>query len=187
MINKGIKNMKVNNKLMSCMLGTLVSSSVWAAPMPNTIVIEDKAVVPIVKTQIIRSMPGKEPVRTVNATIFEVSNKGKDVVARDVVIVDDKAEFSDEKMKAPMLQKGSVIVPTSKIEVDSKVMREGEVIAEAKHLDASGVEFKQGQEPVQKNLKIDQVKNPEHSKSATHAVIQSDGNTTKDVMVIKEQ
>lgn len=179
--------MNFNNKLILSVFGMTAAGSVFAAPMPNTIVIEDKAVVPIVKTQVIRSMPGKEPVRTVNATIFEVTNKGKDVVARDVVIVDDKAEFSDEKMKAPMVQKGSVIVPTSKIEVDSKVMRDGEVVAEGKQVDASGVQFKKGEEPVHKNLKIDQVKNPEHSKSATHAVIQSDGKTTKDVMVIKDE
>ena len=179
--------MNFNNKLILSVLGMLAAGSVFAAPMPNAIVIEDKAVVPIVKTQVIRTMPGREPVRTVNATIFEMTNKGKDVVARDVVVVDDKAQFSDEKMKAPMVQKGSVIVPTSKIEVDSKVTRDGEVVAEGKQLDASGVEFKKGQEPVQKNLKINQIQNHEHSKSATHAVIQNDGKTTKDVVVIKDE
>lgn len=179
--------MNFNNKLILSVLGMLAAGSVFAAPMPNAIVIEDKAVVPIVKTQVIRTMPGREPVRTVNATIFEVTNKGKDVVARDVVIVDDKAQFSDEKMKAPMVQKGSVIVPTSKIEVNSKVTRDGEVVAEGKQLDASGVELKEGQDPVQKNLKINQIQNHGHSKSATHAVIQNDGKTTKDVVVIKDE
>ncbi|WP_227548522.1 hypothetical protein [Acinetobacter sp. ANC 4173] len=114
---------------------------------------EDKAVVPIVKTQVIRTLLGRKPVCTVNATIFEVTNKGKDVVARDVMIVDDKSQFSDEKMKAPIVQKGSLIVPTPKIEVDLKVMRDGKVVAEAKQLDASGIEFKKGQELFQKNLK----------------------------------
>ncbi|TCB35892.1 hypothetical protein E0H82_07920 [Acinetobacter sp. ANC 4910] len=179
--------MNFNKKIFLSVFGVMAASSSFAAPMPNTIVIEDKAVVPIVKTQVIRTLPGREPVRTVNATIFEVTNKGKDVVARDVVIVDDKAEFSDEKMRTPVVQQGSVIVPTSKIEVDSKVMRDGEVVAEAKQLDASGVEFKKGQEPVQKNLKINQIQNHEHSKSATHAVIQNDGKTTKDVVVIKNE
>ena len=94
--------MNFKNKLILSVLGMLAAGSVFAAPMPNAIVIEDKAVVPIVKTQVIRTMPGREPVRTVNATIFEVTNKGKDVVARDVVIVDDKAQFSDEKMKAQL-------------------------------------------------------------------------------------
>ncbi|USE83029.1 hypothetical protein [Acinetobacter tibetensis] len=179
--------MNFNKKIFLSMIGMMAASSSFAAPMPNTIVIEDKAVVPIVKTQVIRTLPGREPVRTVNATIFEVTNKGKDVVARDVVIVDDKAEFSDEKMRTPVVQQGGVIVPTSKIEVDSKVMRDGEVVAEAKQLDASGIEFKKGQEPVQKNLKLNQIQNHEHSKSATHAVIQNDGKTTKDVVVIKNE
>ena len=57
--------MKFNNKLILSVFGMMAAGSVFAAPMPNTIVIEDKAVVPIVKTQVIRSMPGKEPVRTV--------------------------------------------------------------------------------------------------------------------------
>jgi hypothetical protein len=78
----------------------------------------------------------------VNITIFEVTNTGKDAVARNEFIVDDKAEFSDEKMRTPVVQQGSMIVPTSKIEVDSNVMRDGEVIAEGKQLDASGIEFK---------------------------------------------
>jgi len=76
--------MNFNNKLILSVLGMLAAGSVFAAPMPNAIVIEDKAVVPIVKTQVIRTMPGREPVRTVNATIFEMTNKGKDVCKRVV-------------------------------------------------------------------------------------------------------
>ncbi len=61
--------MKLTSKLLGLTLAFV--SQTMAAPMPNTITVEDKAVVPIVKTQIIRSVAGQEPVRTTEATIFE--------------------------------------------------------------------------------------------------------------------
>ncbi|KAK0352580.1 hypothetical protein LTR94_020252 [Friedmanniomyces endolithicus] len=150
-----------------------------AAPMPNTITVEDKAVVPIVKTQIIRSVAGQDPVRTTEATIFEVKNGGKDIVAREVVLEENASQFSDKKMSAPIVQKGSVIVPTSKVEVKSTLSQGGVVLAE-------GIEFKKGQEPVRKELKLDQVKDPNSQESVTRAVLQENGTTTKDVVVVKE-
>src|SRR5690606_8723830 len=164
----------------------VVTSQTMAAPMPNTIVLEDKGVVPIVKTQIIRTIKGQQPVRTTEATIFEVSNGGKDLVARDVVLEDPAGQFSEQKMSVPVIQSGSMIVPTSKIEIKSKVTQEGVVLAEAKAIDAQGVELKRGQEPVRKTLQLDQFKDPNSTESITHAVVQENGTTTKDVVVLTE-
>ena len=177
--------MKLTSKLLGLSIFAFVSQTM-AAPMPNTITVEDKAVVPIVKTQIIRSVAGQEPVRTTEATIFEVKNGGKDIVAREVVLEENASQFSDKKMSAPMVQKGSVIVPTSKVEVKSTLSQGGVVLAEGKQVDAQGVEFKKGQEPVRKELKLDQVKDPNSKESVTRAVLQENGTTTKDVVVVKE-
>ena len=49
-----------------------------------------------------------------------------------------------------------------------------------------GVEFKKGQEPIRKELKLDQVKDPNSQESVTRAVLQENGTTTKDVVVVKE-
>ena len=185
--DKGSKKMKIKNKLMFAVLSVMASSTVFAAEMPNAIVVPGKAEVPITKTQIIRSMPGKEPIRTVETTKLEVTNKGKDVTAHQEKMMDNQGQFDSQKMDAPMIKEGSVIVPTSKIEESAKVMKDGKVVAETKHVDASGMEYKKGKRPVHKNLKVDQVKNPEHSKSATHAVMKKDGKTTKDVVVIKDK
>jgi len=57
-----------------------MSASVFAAPLPASIVVEDKAVVPVLKTEVIRKAAGQEPVREVQATVFEVTNNGKDIV-----------------------------------------------------------------------------------------------------------
>lgn len=122
--------MKLISKLLGLSIFAFVSQTM-AAPMPNTITVEDKAVVPIV-------------------------------------------------------QKGSVIVPTSKVEVKSTLSQGGVVLAEGKQVDAQGVEFKKGQEPVRKELKLDQVKDPNSKESVTRAVLQENGTTTKDVVVVKE-
>ena len=55
-----------------------------AAPMPNSIVVQDKAIVPVLKTEVIRRVAGQEPVRQVTATVLEMSNKGQDIVAREI-------------------------------------------------------------------------------------------------------
>lgn len=178
--------MKMNNKLAIAMFGFLASSAVCAAEMPTAIVVPSKAEVPITKTQIIRTIPGQEPIRTVETTKLEITNKGKDVVAREEKMMDKQAQFDEQKMDTPTIREGSVIVPTSKIEVNSKVEKDGKVVAETKHVDASGMQYKKNKKATHKNLKVDQVKNPQHTKSATHAVVKSDGKVTKDVVVLKD-
>ena len=68
--------MKHIQHILAVSVCVMASSMALAKPMPNSILVDDKAIVPIVKTQIIRTVKGQEPVRTVEATIFEVSNKG---------------------------------------------------------------------------------------------------------------
>ena len=103
-----------------------------------------------------------------------------------MVLEENASQFSDKKMSAPIVQKGSVIVPTSKVEVKSTLSQGGVVLAEGKQVDAQGVEFKKGQQPVRKELKLDQVKDPNSQESVTRAVLQENGTTTKDVVVVKE-
>ncbi|WP_228145924.1 hypothetical protein [Acinetobacter terrae] len=69
-----------------------ISVVVIAAPMPNSIVVEGKAVVPIlkIKTEVIRRVTGHEPKRSVDATIFEMTNQEKDIIAREVHLEDKK-------------------------------------------------------------------------------------------------
>ena len=102
---------------------SLLSASVAAiaAPMPNSIVVEDKAIVPILKTEVIRRVAGQEPKRSVDATIFEVTNKGKDIVAREVHLEDKQTQFSEKQLSIPVIQKGGVIIPTSKIELNTTI------------------------------------------------------------------
>lgn len=167
--------------ILSSLLGTA-----YAAPMPHTIVVEDKAVVPVVKTEIIRTIKGQAPVREVSATVLEMTNKGKDIVAREIVFNDNQAEFTEGHMSIPVLKKGGVIVPTSKIEVDKKLKQGNEVIVQGKTIDASGVEFKKGQEPAKRNLQLDQIKTPNADSSATRAILKENGVTTRDVIVVEE-
>ena len=178
--------MKMSQKLVSLAFVSTLATTAFAAPLPHTIVIQDKAVVPVVKTEIIRTVKGQAPVREVSATVLEVTNKGKDIVSRDIVLNDNQAEFSQNHLSAPVIQKGSVIVPTSKIEVNATVSQGNEVLAEARSIDASGVQFKKGQAPVQRSLQLDQVFNPSADASATHAVIKKDGVITRDIVVINE-
>jgi hypothetical protein len=161
-------------------------SGVNAATLPPTIVVQDRAVVPVVKTEIIRTMTGQAPVREVNATVLEVTNKGKDVVAHDIVFNDNQATFSDTPMSTPVLKKGGVIVPTSTVSVNSKITQGQEVIAESKTLDAQGVEFKKGEEPAQRSLQLGQISDPNSQSSATRAVISKNGEVTRDAVVIQE-
>ncbi|TCB20122.1 MULTISPECIES: hypothetical protein [unclassified Acinetobacter] len=170
-----------------CLSAMLLSVSVSAAPMPNSIVVKDKAIVPILKTEVIRTVTGEKPIRHVEATIFEVSNQGKDIVAKEVVFDDDQAQFSEKQLGIPVIQKGGVIVPTSKIELNKTLKQDGKVISEVKTIDAEGMEYKQGQAPIHRTLKLDRVKTPESKETVSHAVFTEDGKTTRDVVVVEEE
>ena len=178
--------MKMKHTLLSLALLPTFFTAAYAAPMPHKIVIEDKAVVPVVKTEVIRTIKGQQPTREVSATVLEITNKGKDIVARDIVFNDNQENFSEAVLSKPVFEKGSVIVPTSKIEVNSTIKQGDKVIAQAKTLDANGTQFKEGQMPVQRSLQLDQLSNPNTDASATRAVIKKDGVKTRDVVVVKE-
>lgn len=154
--------------------------------MPNSIVVDDKAVVPIVKTQIIRRVEGQAPVRTVEATIFEVTNKGQDIVAREVVMQDNESHFSDAGMSIPVLKKGGLIVPTSKIEVTQTFKQDDQVILEKKVIDASGVEIKKDGEVVKRQLQLEQQTHQNANEKMSHAVVSENGTVTKDIVIFKE-
>lgn len=177
--------MKATQKVLAFMLLSM-SASVFAVPMPNTIIVEDKAVVPVLKTEIIRKVVGQEPVRQVEATVFEVTNNGQDIVAREIQLQDNQAQFSDKQLSAPVIKKGSVIVPTSKVEVNKTIKQDGQVLIQTKSIDAEGVEFKKGQEPVKRTLQLEQAKIPESGAKVSHAVLTENGVVTKDVTVLSE-
>ncbi len=163
-----------------------VSSAVFAAPMPNTIVVQDKAVVPVLKTEVIRRAPGQEPVRKVEATVFEVTNKGKDIVAREIELQDNQDQFSEKQLSIPVVKQGSVIVPTSKIELNKTVKQDGEVISQSKHIDAEGVQFKKGQAPVKRGLELNQISAPDGKAKVSHAVVTENGAVSRDIAVLEE-
>lgn len=177
--------MKLTQQLLALSLLS-ISVAVIAAPMPNTIVVEDKAVVPILKTEVIRRVAGQEPKRSVDATIFEVTNKGKDIVAREVHLEDNQRQFSEKQLSIPVIQKGGVIVPTSKIELNTTIKQDGKILSRTKKIDAEGVEFKHGQEPVHRTLKLDQKKNLADSTKTSHAVLTENGVTTRDIVLLSE-
>ena len=148
--------MKLNKTILGLAVLSL-STFTMAAPMPHTITVEDKAVVPVLKTEVIRKVAGQNATRHVEATIFEVTNKGKDVVAREVEFNDDQQQFSEKKLSIPVVKKGGVIVPTSKIELNTTITQGGEVLSKNKKIDAEGVEFKKNQsEPVKRTLKLNE-------------------------------
>ena len=178
--------MKYLQKALSIAILTTCAGSSFAAPMPPTIVVQDKAVVPVLKTEVIRKVKGQLPVRSVDATIFEVTNKGKDILAREVYLDDNQTQFSEKKLAVPVLKKGGIIIPTSKIEVSSQVKQAGETVAETKKIDAEGVEFKPGQDPVKRTLKLDQNKNVKNNLQTSHAVLTENGERTKDIVILSE-
>ena len=83
-----------------------------------------------------------------------------------------------------MIQKGGVIVPTSKIELDTIIKQDGKILSQTKKIDAEGVEFKQGQQPVHRTLKLDQKKNLVDSSKTSHAVFTENGVTTRDIVLL---
>ena len=178
--------MNRSTQVLSLGLLTLVSTFATAKPMPNSIIVDDKAVVPVVKTQIIRRVEGQEPVRTVTATIFEVTNQGKDIVARDIELQDKEGTFSEKQMSNPVIKQGSIIVPTSKIELTTKITQDGEVIGEAKTVDAAGVEVKKDGEAIRRELQLEQITNPQAQEKVTHAVAKEGGVTTRDIVIFDE-
>lgn len=178
--------MKMTSKLFALSILAISSTATIAKPMPNSIVVDDKAVVPIVKTQIIRRVEGQAPVRTVEATIFEVTNKGQDIVAREVVMQDNESHFSDAGMSIPVLKKGGLIVPTSKIEVTQTFKQDDQVILEKKVIDASGVEIKKDGEVVKRQLQLEQQTHQNANEKMSHAVVSENGTVTKDIVIFKE-
>lgn len=181
------KTMKSTFKnLVILSLVVTASTMTMAKPMPNSIIVDDKAVVPVIKTQIIRKVAGQEPVRTVEATIFEVTNKGQDIIARDVILQDKEGTFSEKQMSNPVIEKGSVIVPLSKIDITTTVKQDGEKIAETRVIDASGVEIKKGEAPIRRNLQLEQQSISETNEKMSHAVVKENGVTTRDVIIFDE-
>lgn len=163
----------------------LSSAAAMAAPMPHSIVVDDKAVVPVLKTEVIRRVAGQQPVRHVEATILEMTNKGRDIVAKEVVFEDSLGQFSEKTLAIPVLQKGGVIVPTSKIEVNKTLKQDGAVLQSSKTIDAEGVEIKKDQSVVKRTLLLE-----EHAESnqdkVVHTVMTEDGSTTRDIIEIQK-
>ncbi len=60
---------------------------------PIRLWLKDKAVVPVLKTEVIRRVAGQEPVRQVTATVLEMTNKGQDIVAREIELSDHQSDF----------------------------------------------------------------------------------------------
>lgn len=178
--------MKKLNKILTAAIFTTFTSALWAAPLPYTIVVQDKAVVPVLKTEVISTVKGQAPVRQVAATIFEVSNQGKDIIAREVYLEDNQAQFSERKLPVPVVKKGSVIVPTSKIEVSKKLTQQGHTLAEGKEISAEGVQFKQGQTPVRRALQLDQQSHAGNPTRISHAVLSENGQTQQDIVILSE-
>ena len=161
-----------------------ISLCAVAAPMPNSIVVDDKAVVPVLKTEVLRRVEGQKPIRHVEATILEITNKGKDIVAKEVVFNDTLGQFSDKKLSIPVIQKGGVIVPTSKIELNTTLKQDGEIIQQSRSIDAEGVEFKKDQaDPVKRTLKLQQNTGADKAR-VTHTLMTEDGATTRDVLEV---
>ena len=155
-------------------------------PMPTAIIMPDSAVVPVVKTQVIRKAEGQEPVRTTEATVFEVTNKGKDIVAKDIYIADQDIKFSEAQMASPVIRRGSMIVPTFKIQESKRLTQEGQLVSESTHIDAAGMEFRRGEiEPVKRQLKLDQSKDPKTSQNVIHKVDSENGVVTSDVVILE--
>ena len=177
--------MRISNSLFSFALLSM-SASVMAAPMPHSIQIQDKAIVPVLKTEVIRRVAGEAPVRQVSATVLEMTNHGKDIVAREIELQDGQETFSEQQLSVPVVQKGSVIIPTSKIELSTTVKQDGEIISKSKKIDAEGMEFKKDAAPVKRTLQLDQRQDPKSSAKISHAVQTTNGTVTRDITVLSE-
>ena len=179
--------MKLNKTILGLAVLSL-STFTMAAPMPHTITVEDKAVVPVLKTEVIRKVAGQNATRHVEATIFEVTNKGKDVIAREVEFNDDQQQFSDKQLSIPVIKKGGVIVPTSKIELNKTLKQDGKIISQTKNVDAEGIEFKKDQlQPVKRTLKLNEANGVDTNKKVSHVVATENGEKTLDLLIINEK
>jgi hypothetical protein len=169
---------------------SLVTMSTVAAetkPMPNMIVVPDTAVVPVLKTQTISKVEGKEPVRTTEATVHEVTNKGKNIVAKEIYFADKDMKFSEAGMAPPVARRGSMIVPTFKIQETKRVIQQGQVVSESKYIDAAGVEFRRGQiEPVKRELQLEQMKDLQTEQNILRKVNTENGVVTSDVVILED-
>lgn len=174
---------------MKTLLGLAVvittTSAVNAAPLPHTILVQDRAVVPVLKTEVTRTIAGQTPQRQVQATVLEVTNQGKNIQSHQIDLTDQTGQ-GGQVMPAPIVQKGSVIVPTSKIEVTSTLKEEGQAILQTKQVEAQGVEFKAGQEPAKRTLQLGQISNPSSKEAATRAIVTKNGVVTGDAVVIQD-
>lgn len=182
-------SMKIKATLCSLALSLVAANSMAAEnkPMPTSITVPDRAVVPVVKTQVIRSVEGQEPVRTTEATVFEVTNKGKDIVAKEIYMADKDMNFSEASMAPPMIRRGSMIVPTFKIEETKRVTQEGQLLSETKHVDAAGMEFRRGEnQPIKRQLTLEQNKDPKSTEQITHKVESENGVVTSDVVILEK-
>ena len=181
--------MKIQATLLTVAISLIATSTIAAdtKPMPTSITVPDSAVVPVVKTQVIRKVEGQAPVRTTEATVFEVTNKGKDIVAKEIYMADKDMNFSDATMAPPVIRRGSMIVPTFKIQETKRLSQEGQLLSETKHIDAAGMEFRRGEaQPVKRQLQLDQTKDPKSTQQMTHKVDSENGAGTRDVAILEQ-
>ncbi|MCH4245050.1 hypothetical protein [Acinetobacter gerneri] len=177
--------MKFSKNLLSVVVvASAMSTVAFADPLPNKIVQEAHAIVPVTKTQIITTQEGQEPVRKTQATVLNVKDHGNSISSHDIEKIDNKAHFSKHELAKPEVKKKAVIVPTSKIEQKTKVIKDGVVVAEAKDVTASGVKFQEGQAPEQKSIRVGELNVPTRG-SVAKAVVSTDGVPTKAVTVIQ--
>lgn len=77
-----------------------------------------------------------------------------------------------------------MIVPTSKIELDTTLKQDGEIIQQTRSIDAEGIEFKKDQaDPVKRTLELQQHTGKDKTK-VTHTVITEEGATSRDLPMV---
>ncbi|TCM71075.1 hypothetical protein EC844_101357 [Acinetobacter calcoaceticus] len=176
-------NIKTNFKIVASVLFAAMSCVATAQPLPPVIIQDKKAVVPVTKIQVITTAEGREPVRKTETTVLEMKNQGQDIISKQIDRVENSAEFAKDTLAVPHVQEKSAIVPTSKIVVQKTVTQAEEVVSQVRSIDATGVEFKEGQEPVRKELKLDSAERSEGKVS--HAVVSHDGETKRDITIVR--
>lgn len=77
-----------------------------------------------------------------------------------------------------------MIVPTSKIEFNTTLKQDGEILQQTRIIDAEGIEFKKDQaEPVKRTLQLQQHTGMDKTE-VTHTVITEDGATSRDLLMV---
>jgi hypothetical protein len=66
------------------------------------------------------------------------------------------------------------------------IKQHGKILSRTKKIDAEGVEFKQGQEPIHRTLKLDPEKKLDSNTKTSHTILTENGVTTRDVVVLSE-